>query len=51
MSSNVRGLIFIFRVFHEVATKPLPTTIDLNDLVCDFEVKKEEDFENQTEEN
>lgn len=39
------------RVFHEVATKPLPTKIDLNDLVCDFEVKKEEDFENQTEEN
>jgi hypothetical protein len=37
------------RVFHEVATIPLPNTIDLNDLVCDFEVKKEEDFENQTE--
>lgn len=39
------------RVFHEVATIPLPNTIDLNDLVCDFEVKKEEDFENQTEKN
>ena len=44
-------LFFIFRVFHEVATIPLPNTIDLNDLVCDFEVKKEEDFENQTEKN
>jgi len=39
------------RVFLEVATIPLPNTIDLNDLVCDFEVKKEEDFENQTEKN
>ena len=34
-----------------MATKPLPNTIDLNDLVCDFEVKKVEDFDNQTEEN
>jgi len=33
------------RVFHEVATIPLPKTIDLEDLVCDLEVKKEEDFE------
>lgn len=39
------------RVFLEVATIPLPNAIDLNDLVCDFEVKKEEDFENQTEKN
>merc|ERR1712168_682026 len=37
------------RVFHEVATIPLPKTIDLQDLVCDLEVKKEEDFEVQTE--
>jgi len=35
------------RVFHEVALIPLPTTIDLEDLVCYLEVKKEEDFEVQ----
>ena len=40
---------YISRVFHEVATIPLPKTIDLEDLVCDLEVKKEEDFEVQTE--
>lgn len=33
------------RVFHEVATIPLPSSIDLEDLECDFDVKKEEDFE------
>jgi len=37
------------KVFHEVATIPLPKTIDLEDLVCDLEVKKEEDFEVQKE--
>jgi len=37
------------RVFHEVATIPLPNKIELDDLVCEFEVKKEEDFEIKTE--